>query len=72
MNSTDVAREVEKIADVLAMADKHFRAEGEMNAALHMATSVRPAPLASAVHGAYEDAVQLVTTIRDGAEFEEV
>lgn len=69
MNRSDVAREVHKLADVLRAADKHFTAEGEMNAALHMATTVRPAPLAAAVHASYEDAVALAIAIDvDGIE----
>jgi len=49
MSNTDIIRELEKTLDVLRACDRHFTAEAEMNAALHMATTVRPAPLASAV-----------------------
>lgn len=45
----DVIREFEKALDVLEQCERHFSAEAEMNAALHMSNTVRPAPLAAAV-----------------------
>jgi hypothetical protein len=45
-------RELQKVLDVLEVVDRHFGHEAEMNAALHMAASVRPAPLSVAVAGA--------------------
>lgn len=60
MNPTDLAREIQKIADVLAVVDRHFDYEAQMNAALHMALTVRPAPLAVAVATAKADADRLI------------
>lgn len=45
-------RELEKVRDAVTAADRHFRAEAEMNAALHLAATVRPAPLASEIAAA--------------------
>ncbi len=45
-------RELQKVLDVLKVVECHFNHEAEMNAALHMAASVRPAPLCVAVAGA--------------------
>lgn len=45
----DLIRELEKALDVLRVCDRHFSAEAEMNAALHMTENVRPNPLAAAV-----------------------
>jgi hypothetical protein len=45
-------RELQKVLDVLDTASDHFTAEAKMNAALHMAATVRPAPLATAVETA--------------------
>lgn len=45
----DTIREFEKTLDVLEQCERHFSAEAEMNAALHMSNTVRPAPLAAAV-----------------------
>jgi len=45
----NMIRELEKVADVLEVASRHFNHEAEMNAALHMATTVRPAPLGQEV-----------------------
>jgi hypothetical protein len=46
----NVVRELEKTLDLLRIVDRHFLAEADMNAALHMSTDVRPAPLAAAIH----------------------
>ena len=54
MNDADRIRELEKIQDVLLACDRHFNAEAQMNAALHMSTTVRPAPLAAATATAVE------------------
>jgi len=54
MNDADRIRELEKIQDVLLACDRHFAAEAQMNAALHMSSTVRPAPLAAATAGAVE------------------
>lgn len=55
MLSNDEIRQLQKIRDVLVRADDHFSHEAKMNAALHMAIEVRPAPLASAVSQAMLD-----------------
>jgi len=44
----DALRELQKAADALAAADRHFQAEAEANAALHLAEP-RPNPLAAKV-----------------------
>ena len=51
----DLARNLHKIHDTLVMAAEHFEAEAKMNAALHMAREIRPAPLAMAVVAARDD-----------------
>ena len=56
-------RELRKVLDVLRVAERHFRHEAEMNAALHMAASVRPAPLAVAIEGAAMDLEMLLDGI---------
>ena len=61
----DLRRELEKIAEPLDLAVKHFRAEAEMNAALHMAATVRPAPLAVAIEGARDDLYRLIAELGD-------
>lgn len=63
MTPSDVRRELEKIADTLDVASQHFRAESEMNAALHMNPTVRPAPLAVAVAAARDDIHRLIENI---------
>jgi hypothetical protein len=59
-NPTDLARELTKISDVVSVAVEHFDHEAKMNAALHMASEVRPAPLATALKGAHADLHRLV------------
>lgn len=59
----DLTRELSKIADVFEVVDRHFNAEAEMNAALHMSPIVRPAPLAIAVHAAVFDLSRLIGEI---------
>jgi hypothetical protein len=61
----DLRRQLEKIADPLDMAAKHFKAEAEMNAALHMAPNVRPAPLAVAIEGARDDLYRLIAELTE-------
>ena len=63
----DLARQLGKVADVLALADRHFTAEAEMNAALHMAAQVRPAPLAVAITGARQDLDRLIGELTEEA-----
>lgn len=55
LTTENLVRELQKIADVVEQADRHFDAEAQMNAALHMSPIVRPAPLAIAVHNALFD-----------------
>lgn len=64
MDAENVIREVQKIADVLEVADRHFTHEAEMNAALHMSAVVRPTPLAQAVHNALVNAVYLIEQLK--------
>lgn len=40
MDAENVIREVQKIADVLEVADRHFTHEAEMNAALPLVNAV--------------------------------
>ena len=56
----DIARELQKVLDVLEIVDRHFLHEAQMNAALHMAITVRPAPLASAVTTTAEQMALLI------------
>ena len=56
----DLQRELEKVGDALDWAVTHFKAEGEMNAALHMNSTVRPTPLAAAIESASADIERLV------------
>jgi hypothetical protein len=50
--NADEARQVQKSLDTLEVVERHFSHEAKMNAALHMAAEVRPAPLAVAVENA--------------------
>lgn len=56
----NMKRELSKVLDVLKKANQHFQSEALMNAALHMAETVRPAPLAVAVQGAMQDLERLI------------
>jgi hypothetical protein len=51
----DALREIEKLLEAIAAADRHFVAEGAMNAALHLSEKVLPNPLAAKVGGALSD-----------------
>lgn len=66
MDNANLVRELEKAADALVAADRHFMHEAEMNAALHLASTVRPAPLASAISAAL-DSVRYVIRELGGA-----
>lgn len=55
--ATDALREIEKLLDALTAAGRHFNAEAEMNAALHLTENVMPNPLAAKVNGAVRDGV---------------
>lgn len=68
MENDDLIREIEKIRHVLALADRHFTAEAQMNAALHMSDTVRPAPLAAAVGTALNSAARLVAILKETPE----
>lgn len=59
-NPTDLSRELQKIEDIVAVCLEHFDHEARMNAALHMARDVRPAPLASALATADADLRRLI------------
>lgn len=47
--AADALREIEKLIEALTAAERHFDAEAEMNAALHLSEKVMPNPLASKV-----------------------
>lgn len=51
----DALREIEKLLEALTAAERHFNAEAEMNAALHLSEKVLPNPLAAKVIGAVRD-----------------
>ena len=63
--AVDLQRELEKVSDALDWAVKHFRAEGEMNAASHMNATVRPTPLAAAIESAAADIDRLIEELAD-------
>lgn len=63
MTNIDLIRQLEKILDTVETTNKHFQAEAEMNAALHMNPTVRPAPLAVAVATARDDLTQLIVDL---------
>lgn len=58
--SADAVRELEKALDVLEACERHFTAEAEMNAALHLADKVRPAPLAARVSTAVAEVARAI------------
>lgn len=58
--SDDLRRELEKIADAVDAAARHFRAQAEADAALHMAATVRPNPLCVTVETAAADLHRLI------------
>lgn len=64
MTRDDAVRELQKISDALNAADRHFTAEAQMNAALHMSDVVRPAPLAAAIGTALLTTERLIETLR--------
>lgn len=47
--AADALREIDKLLEVVYAANRHFVAEGEMNAALHLSENVLPNPLAAKV-----------------------
>lgn len=51
----DALREIDKLLEALVAADRHFMAEAEMNAALHLTDKVMPNPLAAKVSGVVRD-----------------
>lgn len=53
--AADALREIEKLMEALVAAERHFNAEAEMNAALHLTEKVMLNPLASKVGGAVRD-----------------
>lgn len=53
--AVDALREIEKLLEALTAAERHFNAEAEMNAALHLSEKVLPNPLATKVSGAVRD-----------------
>jgi hypothetical protein len=63
--ASDIVRELQKISDVIDLVDKHFMAEAEMNAAQHMASVVRPAPLTMATAQAKDDLHRLIKELED-------
>jgi hypothetical protein len=67
MTNGDLVRQLQKIHDAVATATAHFKAEAEMNAALHMNPTVRPAPLAVAIEAARDDLERLIGDLMDGS-----
>lgn len=63
--NADLARELDKVHEVVTFALKHFRAEAEMNAALHMSPEVRPAPLAAAIDIASHDLARIYAELME-------
>lgn len=61
----DLARELQKIADVITYADRHFVAQGQADAALHMAPTVRYNPLSVAVSTAKYDIHRLIAELEE-------
>lgn len=61
----DLARQLSKVLDAVELAHIHFSAEAKMNAALHMSTTVRPAPLATAIEAALDDLVRLISELEE-------
>lgn len=53
--ATDALREIGKLMEALTAAERHFNAEAEMNAALHLSEKVMPNPLAAKVSGTVRD-----------------
>lgn len=62
----DMRRELEKISDAMDAAVRHFSAQAEADAALHMATVVRPNPLTVAVEAAAADLRRLIDELVAG------
>jgi len=60
----DAARELDKAADALEAASRHFNALAKSNAALHLAQDVRPTPLAVLVEGAAYEARRAAFRVR--------
>lgn len=67
INPEDAARELDKAADALEAAGRHFRAVNEGNAALHLAETVRPSPLTVRVDTAAEEARRAAARFREVA-----
>ena len=63
--ATDLRRELEKVSDAVDAAVKHFRAQAEADAALHMAAVVRPNPLTIVVETAADDLHRLIAELAD-------
>lgn len=64
MTNEDLVRELMKIGDVVFTAKRHFEHEAAMNAALHMAENVRPAPLATAIATASDSIQRLISELK--------
>jgi len=62
----DLSRELQKITDTVAVAVGHFASQARADAALHMATTVRPNPLTVAMEAALADLVRLIDELNTG------
>lgn len=60
LSDENLARELQKILDVVMKVDEHLSFKDNMNAALHMSDTVRPTPLASAVNSAAQILYDLI------------
>ena len=61
----DLARELTKITDTVSVAVTHFQNQARVDAALHMAVTVRPNPLTVAMEAAYADLVRLINELNE-------
>jgi hypothetical protein len=61
----DLARQLTKVLDAVELAHQHFDYEARMNAALHMNSNVRPAPLAVAITAARDDLARLIGELEE-------
>ncbi len=64
MQHEDLIRELTKILDTLAWAEKHLAFQNEANAALHLNERVFYSPLTTQVHNAYESVERLLLELK--------
>lgn len=59
----DLRRELQKVSDGVDAAVRHFSAQAEADAALHMASIVRPNPLTVVVEAAADDLHRIIAEL---------